>query len=155
MRGVRRSWLPDLQTDLEIMLVDDIHEPVAPDGVIALEVASIHVPELDSTYSGVLCPDILDILQSKGFPGYTGQDLRFVVLVICLLRYAKQLAKMLNLISFGVPCVQVVYCLAPAFFLIWMLNLASATLISSSYASALISAFVSCARSSLSSAWSS
>ena len=134
------------------MLVDDIHEPVAPDGVIALEVAPVHPPEFDPAYPGIFGSDSFDVLQGKGFPRHAGHDLGVVVLVICLLRHAKQLAKMLNLISFGVPCAQVVYCLAPAFFLIWMLNLASATLMSSSYASALISALVSCARSFLSSA---
>ena len=137
------------------MLINDIHESVAPEWSIALEVSSVHMPELHSSYPRILGPDALDVLQGKGFPGRAGQNLRFVVLVIGLLRYAKQLAKMLNLISFGVPCAQVVYCLAPAFFLIWMLNFASATLMSSSYASALISALVSCARSLFSSAWSS
>jgi hypothetical protein len=54
------------------------------------------------------------------------------VLVICLLRYTKQLAKEPNPVSDGILCVQVLYCLAPAFFLIEILNLDSATLISSS-----------------------
>ena len=134
------------------MLIDDIHEPVAPERSIALEVSSVHMPELHSPYPRILGPNAFNVLQGKSFPGRAGQNLRFVVLVISLLRHAKQLAKELNLISFGVPCAQVVYCLAPAFFRIWMLNLASATLMSSSYASALISALVSCARSFVSSA---
>ena len=132
--------------------VDDIGKPISPDRVIPLEVSPVHMPEFVTSDPWIFHPDILDVLQGKSLSGRTGQNLGFVVFVICLLRYAKQLAKMLNLISFGVLRVQVLYCLAPAFFLIGMLNLASATLMSSSYASALISAFLSCARSFLSSA---
>ena len=47
------------------MLIDDIHEPVAPDGVIVLEVAPVHAPKLDSTYSWIFLPDTLDVLQAK------------------------------------------------------------------------------------------
>ena len=92
-----------------------------------------------------------DVFQGEGFPGRPGQDLRLVMFVICLLRYAKQPAKELNPISFGILRMQVLYRLAPAFFLIGILNLASATFMSSSYASALISASLSCSRSRFSS----
>ena len=49
-----------------------------------------------------------------------------------LLAYANQSAKSPDMIAFRDLCVQVIYCLSPAFFLIGILNFASATLIISS-----------------------
>ena len=149
--GVRRAGLAYLLPHLQAMPVDNIGEPVAPDRVVLLEIAPVHVPELGASDSRILRTDAPDVFQCEGFPGSPGQDLRLVMLVICLLRYAKQPAKELNPIPFGILRMQVLYRLAPAFFLIGILNLASAIFMSSSYASALISASLSCSRSRFSS----
>ena len=85
VRGVRGAGFSHLQPYLQVVLVDDVSKPVAPNWIVALKVAPVHMPKLDTTYSGVLCPDILDIFQGKGFPGHAGHDLVFIVLVICLL----------------------------------------------------------------------
>ena len=50
------------------MLVDDIHESVAPDGIITLEVTPVHALELDSTHSGIFGSVVLDVFQGKGLP---------------------------------------------------------------------------------------
>ena len=52
-----------------------------------------------------------------------------VSLIICLLGRTSQLAQPLDLISLRVSCVQDLYCLVPAFFLMLILNCLSATLI--------------------------
>ena len=65
MRRVCCPRSPHLQPDFQVVLIDDIHEPVAPDGVIVLEVAPVHAPKLDSTYSWIFLPDTLDVLQAK------------------------------------------------------------------------------------------
>lgn len=75
---------------------------------------------------------VLDILESELPPGRLCQSGIVIVLVIGLLAYANQSAKTLDMIASRVLCVQVIYCLAPAFFLIGILNFASATLIISS-----------------------
>lgn len=67
------------------MLVDNVAKPITPDGVVPLEVALVHMPDLVSAHSRVLFPDALDVFQGKGFPGHTGQNLGFIVFVICLL----------------------------------------------------------------------
>ena len=56
------------------MLVDDIHKPVAPEGVITLEVSPVHMPELHPSYPGILGPDVFDVFQRKGIPCRLGQD---------------------------------------------------------------------------------
>lgn len=75
---------------------------------------------------------VSDILECELLSGCLRQSGIVIVLVISLLAYANQSAKGLNEVSSTIPCVQVIYCLAPAFFLIGILNLASATLIISS-----------------------
>lgn len=67
------------------MLVDNVAKPVTPDGVVPLEVAPVHMPDLISTHPRVLCTDIFDVFQRKSLSGRTGQNLGFVVFVICLL----------------------------------------------------------------------
>lgn len=62
VRGVRRPWLAHLLPHLQVMTVDNIGEPVAPDGIIPLKIAPIHMPELDASDPGVLRPDTLDVL---------------------------------------------------------------------------------------------
>ena len=52
-----------------------------------------------------------------------------ISLIICLLGRTSQFAQSLYFISLRVACVQDLYCLVPAFFLILMLNCLSATLI--------------------------
>ena len=75
---------------------------------------------------------VLDILECELLPGRLRQGGIVIVLVIGLLAYANQSAKTLDMIASRVLSVQVIYCLAPAFFLIGILNFASATLIISS-----------------------
>lgn len=74
---------------------------------------------------------ILDILESELFTRSLCMRSVLIILIISLLAYANQSAKSLDTIARD-TCVQVSYCLAPAFFLIGILNFASATLIISS-----------------------
>jgi len=57
------------------MLVDDVREPIAANRIVPMEVSAVHMPEFGPSYSGILCPDILDVFQSKGFSGRAGQNL--------------------------------------------------------------------------------
>jgi hypothetical protein len=57
------------------MLVDNVGKPIASDRVVPLEVTPVHMPDLISAHPGILCPDFLDIFQSKGLPGHTGKNL--------------------------------------------------------------------------------
>ena len=75
---------------------------------------------------------ILDILESELFTRSLCMRSVLIILIISLLAYANQSAKSLDTIASRDTCVQVIYCLAPAFFLIGILNFASATLIISS-----------------------
>ena len=75
---------------------------------------------------------ILDILESELFTRSLCMRSVLIILIISLLAYANQSAKSLDTIASRDLCVQVSYCCAPAFFLIGILNFASATLIISS-----------------------
>lgn len=75
---------------------------------------------------------ILDILESELFTRSLCMRSVLIILIISLLAYANQSAKSLDAIASRDLRVQVIYCLAPAFFLIGTLNFASATLIISS-----------------------
>lgn len=59
------------------------------------------------------------------------KDVTLIVFIISLLRYTKQSAKTFHLIMKRVHTVQVLHCLAPAFFRMGILNCFSATFISS------------------------
>ena len=114
------------------MLIDDIGKAVSANRTVPVKSPPVHIPELHPAYPGILDTNRLDELQGERFLSRLSHHSRLIVLVICLLRYTKQLAKEPNPVSGGILCVQVLYCLAPAFFLIEILNLDSATLISSS-----------------------
>lgn len=75
---------------------------------------------------------ILDILESELFTRSLCMRSVLIILIISLLAYANQSAKSPDMIASRDLRVQVIYCLAPAFFLIGILNFASATLIISS-----------------------
>ena len=64
------------------MLVDYIHELIAPNEVIPLEVTLVHIPELDTSDTGIRLPDILDVLQCKGSLGGPAQRNIFIPLII-------------------------------------------------------------------------
>ena len=138
MRGVCRSWPTNLKTDFKLIPVYDICKAVATDLIVAVKLSAVHMPKLHTSDAGILPADASNILQNKRFLSRLLKHLGLIMFIVSLLAYAKQCAKFLNLISFRVLCAQVAYCLAPAFFLIWMPNFASATLMSSSYASDLI-----------------
>ena len=114
------------------MLIDDIGKAVSANRTVPVKSLPVHIPKLQPTYPGIFDTNRLDELQDERFLGRLSHHSRLIVLVICLLRYTKQLAKKPNPVSDGILCVQVLYCLAPAFFLIEILNLDSATLINSS-----------------------
>ncbi len=67
--------LPYLQPHLKLMPVDDVREPVAPDGVIPLEVSPVHMPKLGASDSRIFYPYSPDVFQGKGFPGCPDQNL--------------------------------------------------------------------------------
>ena len=93
MRGVRRAGLPDPQTDLEAVLVDDTAEAVASDGKVTSELGLVHVPQLLPADAGIGLPYLPDVLQGKLLPGGLGQCRVFIILVIGLLAHAKQPAE--------------------------------------------------------------
>ena len=126
------AWFSHFMAHLESVLVNDIFKPVAPKRVVAIKVAAIHMPQFHSAYSGILAAYPVYVGYGKLLLGDLGKLNIFIVLVICLLRNAKQLAEALNLIAASISCMQVFYCSAPAFFRIDILNCFSATLISSS-----------------------
>ena len=97
VRGVRRAGLAYLLPHLQVMPVDNIGEPVAPDRLVLLKIAPVHVPEFGASDSRILRTNAPDVFQGEGFSGRPGQNLRLVAFVICLLRYAKQPAKKLSL----------------------------------------------------------
>ena len=132
MCGVRRFRSAYLQTYFQMMLIDDIGKAVSANRTVPVKSLPVHIPKLQPTYPGIFDTNRLDELQDERFLGRLSHHSRLIVLVICLLRYTKQLAKKPNPVSDGILCVQVLYCLAPAFFLIEILNLDSATLINSS-----------------------
>lgn len=138
MRRVCCSWLTNLKADFKLIPVYDICKAVATDWIVTVKLPAVHIPKLHTSDARILPTDASNIFQNKRFLSRLLKHLGLIMFIVSLLAYAKQCAKFLNLISFGVLCAQVAYCLAPAFFLIWMPNLASATLMSSSYASDLI-----------------
>ena len=76
---------------------------------------------------------VLDLFKCELLSGSLCQSGIVIVRVTGgLLAYANQSPKTLDTITPGVLCVQVIYCLAQAFFLIGILNFAFATLIISS-----------------------
>lgn len=132
MCRVCRTWLMYLQTDLEPMFIENAAESVSPSGRVAYEGVLVHIPEFRPSHTGIILANFSDILQCELLPGSLGMGCIRVVLIVSLLAYANQSAEALDAIASRVLCVQVSYCLAPAFFLIGSLNLASATLIISS-----------------------
>lgn len=130
--GVRCAGFPLPQTHLEPVLVYDSAEPVPAYWTVVPKLRLVHVPKFHTSDTGVYCPHFPYVLERKRHPGCLGQCRVFVVLIISLLGYAKQYTKELDVVASRIPCMQVPYCLAPAFFLIGILNLASATFISSS-----------------------
>ena len=87
------------------------------------------MPQLGSTYARVFLAGVLYERNSKFFLGGIAQNGILIILIIGLLSNAKQLAQTLDLIPGRVCAVQPFYCLAPAFFLVGMLNRSSATFI--------------------------
>ena len=85
-----------------MMLIDDVGKAVTTYRIVSVKSLSVHIPELLSAQSGVFCTDGSDELQDESFLSRLHHHFGFIVLVICLLRYAKQLTKKLNTIPYGV-----------------------------------------------------
>ena len=60
--------------------------------------------------------------KGKGLVGGLFNRQVLISLIICLLGSTSQFAQSLDFIDLRVTCVQVLYCLVPAFFLMLMLN---------------------------------
>ena len=131
MRWVCSSGFTDFLTNFKTISVYDICKAVAPYWIVPVKLSAVHIPQLLTSYPWILLAYAFHIFKNKWLLCCLLKYFRLVMLIISLLTHAKQCAKFLNLISLGVLCAQVAYCLAPAFFLIWMPNLASATLMSS------------------------
>jgi len=129
MSGVCSPGLRYSKPYLMSVLVCNSAEAVSAYRIVTRELSTIHVPYLGDAHAGVQSVNVLDILKSELFARSLRQSGIVIVLVIGLLAYANQSAKTLDKVASRVPCVQVIYCLAPAFFLIGILNFASATLI--------------------------
>lgn len=127
MCRVCRARLPDAKSHLEVVLVDDAAEAVASDWIVEAEVITVHMPQLKPSDARVFPADVTDVLEGKLLAGGLGMCGIFIVLVVSLLTHTKQFAEPPDTIASGVLRVQVPYCLAPAFFLIGILNFASAT----------------------------
>ena len=127
MCGVRRPRPPDAQAHLEIVLIDDAAEAVAAYRTVEAEFFLIHVPQLHPAETGIVLTYVSDVLEGELLACGFGMSRVPVILVISLLAYTKQFAETLDAVASRDFCVQVSYCLAPAFFRIGTLNLASAT----------------------------
>ena len=136
MGRVCRAWFTHLQADLQAILIDNVSKPITSERMIAFKAFAIHIPQLASAYTRILLPDFFDVGHGKLLTCNPLKKTVLVILVISLLREVKQLAETLYLITARVFCMQVLYCLAPAFFRMEMLNCFSATLINSLKASA-------------------
>ena len=132
MGRVRCARTAHFKTNFKAVLIYDTAESVTADRFVASERLFIHVPNLHSTDTRVFFTYFPNVLKSELLLCGLGKGRVFVILIISLLAYANQSAKALNTIASRILCVQVSYCLAPAFFLIGILNLASATFIISS-----------------------
>ena len=156
MSRVSRAWFAHLQSHLHPRLNQEVCKCISSKYIfLVTEVILVHLPYLRNAHSWIIFADPQSIFNCKRSHRYSRKSALLIILVIGLLALAKQLAKTLHLILCRVFCVQVLYRLAPAFFLIEMLNLASATLIISSYASRANSAIRSFASSSAIRAWAS
>ena len=132
MCRVRSARLGYSQSHLLTVLVGYPAEAVTTYRMITQELLTVHLPYLRDAHAWIQLVYILDILESELLSGCFSQEGIVIVLIISLRAYANQFAKRPDEVSATIPCVQVIYCLAPAFFLIGILNFASATLIISS-----------------------
>lgn len=94
--------------------------------VESVEPILVHDPQLHATDTRIDSPYIVDKLKREVLPGGSCQNGILIVFIIGLLTHTKQCAKIRHSIFSGGFCVQGCYCLAPAFFLIGMLNFFSA-----------------------------
>ncbi len=130
LRNSGSPWHP--VPHLKPITVDDVFEPVPSDPLNIWEITLVHIPQLHAADSRIHSPYVMDIFKDERLlRGFSASGFPFV-LMICLLAYAKQSAQRLDAVLPRVACMQVLYCLAPAFFRIWMSNFFSATLIISS-----------------------
>lgn len=90
------------------------------------------MPEFYSTYPSIGFAYLMDIVHDKFLLGDFLENRVLIMFKISLLGYTKQSTKTRDSESFSALCMQVIHCLVPAFFLMGMLNFASATLIISS-----------------------
>lgn len=74
------------------------------------------MPPFFFPHLGILLADFLNVGHSKILARNPLKQTVLVILIISLLRDAKQLAETLNLITARVCYMQVLYCLAPAIF---------------------------------------
>ena len=132
MRRVCGLWLTGFIPYLQTVPVDYLQETLAADRSVSLKITAVHIPQFHTAYTGIFCTDAFYVFQNKRLLSDFLEDICLVMFILSLLAYAKQCAKSLDSIAFGILCVQVTHCLAPAFFLMRMPNLASATLMSSS-----------------------
>ena len=132
MCGVRSAWLRYPEAYLLSVLIRYPAEPVPAYWIVTGELLAVHLPYLGDAHAGIKPVDVLDILKCELLTRRLCQNGVVIVLIISLLAYANQPAKTLDMIASRVLRVQVIYCLAPAFFLMGILNFASATLIISS-----------------------
>ena len=131
MCWVRRSGLADSQSDFQIVLIDYPAEAVPPDRIVASKLSLVHKPAFAPPILGLSLRMSLTYCREL-LSGCFSECRVFVVPIVCLLVYTKQLAKEQGAIASSLLCVQVLYCLVLAFFRIGILNFASATLIISS-----------------------
>ena len=126
MRGVRCTGLSNFEPDLQVIPVNDVCKAVAADRVVPVKVSSIHMPDFLPSYTWIFLPHGTYVLKHKSLLGGLEQHFRFIILIICLLGYAKQFAQAQDLIDLGILCMQGLYCSAPDFFLIGILKASSA-----------------------------
>lgn len=103
---------------LEAVLDYEAAEPVAADGTVAPELATVHIPELHTTYTGGCRTHLLDIPDGELLAGRLGHGSVVVIFVIGLLAHAKQFAENRHTVSAAGLRMQVAHCLASDFFLI-------------------------------------
>ena len=124
VRRAGRTWPPP---QVESALVHDAAERVASHTVFLGELATVHPPQFVHPYLRVFLPHSHHILHHKLLNGETCQQGVLVPLVKGLSCHTGQCTKTCDRISPHFVFVQPFDCPVPAFFLIWILNISSAT----------------------------
>src|SRR5574344_275303 len=128
MIRVCSPWLFTFNSDIQIVTgYNFFHLITAYHILIVLsKLLLIHNLQLLATNAMVKLSDFLYVLQNNLF-AHVFLHKRILVLIISLTAFAKQSAEKAHGLTFNLLCCKLFYCLAPDFFLIWILKVSSVT----------------------------